>query len=364
MAEGLQEEVFGTTSSAQIKALQTIERSSSHLLELINDILDVAKIESGQMTLDCAPTSVVSLCKSSVTFIKQQAHKKGIQLEIKLPVTLPDLFVDERRVRQVLINLLNNAVKFTPESGRVSLEGIQLYTEADTPDTQRFFQFAVKDTGIGISQEHIKQLFQPFVQIDSALNRQYMGTGLGLALVKRIVELHGGRVGLTSEIGVGSCFTVELPCIHAAQIHLNPPKELQSINNAELEPKVLPVILLAEDNEANIITITSYLVAKGYQVFSAKNGQEAVKMAQLHRPNLILMDIQMPIIDGLQAIHEIRLNPQLSHTIIIALTALAMPGDQERCLEAGANDYMCKPVKLKQLTTTIQQFLHQKGQQL
>ena len=215
MTEGLQEQVFGDINAKQLKALTTIERSGSHLLELINDILDLSKIEAGQIQLECVPTALVPLCTSSLAFIKQQALKKQIQLEIKLPANPPCLLVDERRIRQVLINLLNNAVKFTPEGGRITLAASLPLLDSDLEledclaqmDSQPFLRITILDTGIGISSENIPKLFQPFVQIDSALNRQYAGTGLGLALVKRIVELHGGRVGLTSELGVGSCFS-------------------------------------------------------------------------------------------------------------------------------------------------------------
>ena len=224
MTEGLQEQVYGNLNARQLQALKTVERSGSHLLELINDILDLAKIEAGQIELDCTHTSINLLCQSSMSFIKQQALQKGIQHNIQIPLNLPSLLVDERRMRQVLINLLNNAVKFTPKGGRVNLEVTQLPPElssdlatGDRPP-QQYLRISVSDTGIGISPENIKKLFQPFIQIDSALNRQYEGTGLGLALVKRIVELHGGRVGLTSELGVGSCFTVDLPHDSASEI--------------------------------------------------------------------------------------------------------------------------------------------------
>ncbi|MBD1885533.1 PAS domain S-box protein [Microcoleus vaginatus] len=366
MSEGLQEQVFGIVNEQQIKALQTIERSGSHLLELINDILDVAKIESGQMELDCTPVSVNHLCQSSLAFIKQQALQKRIQLEIKVPLNLPDLLIDERRMRQVLINLLNNAVKFTPNGGRITLEVSRQQRRAD-PDSadspphflvKETLRIAVIDTGIGIAPKHINKLFQPFIQIDGALNRQYTGTGLGLALVKRIVELHGGQVLLTSEVGVGSCFAIDLPCTAGAPSS----RDLESQTEPRIEPSQpeqegSPLILLAEDNEANISTVSSYLRAKGYRILLAKNGEEAIALAKSENPNLILMDIQMPGMDGLEAMQQIRLDPSLVDVPIIALTALAMTGDRDRCLAAGANDYLTKPVKLKQLAATIQQLL-------
>ena len=356
MTEGLQEQVFGEINQDQDKALQTVESSASHLLELINDILDVAKIESGQIELNCTPTDLDSLCKSSLTFIKQQADKKLIRLEIKNSFNpLPKVLVDKRRIRQVLINLLNNAVKFTPESGKITLEITPSTLASGKDSSQHFLRIAVTDTGIGIAPDHVLRLFQPFIQIDNALNRQYSGTGLGLALVKRIVELHGGQVGLTSELGVGSCFTIDLPYIPCYD-------SLKDLSGSDLDVMTFPslassLILLAEDNEASIATISSYLRAKGYRLIFAKNGQEAVDLAQSANPDLILMDISMPGMDGIEAMGQIRRQRALVDLPIIALTALAMETDRHRCLAAGANDYLSKPVKLKQLTTIIEQHL-------
>ena len=357
MTEGLQEGVFGPLQQEQIRPLKTIERSGSHLLALINDILDVAKIEAGQIELERQSVSVKPLCQSSLTFVKQQALKKRIQLQFESSPHLPPLWIDERRIRQVLINLLTNAVKFTPEKGHVTLVARLLPpSDAGSPS---YLQIAVTDTGIGIAPEHLNRLFQPFVQIDSALNRQYPGTGLGLALVKRLVELHGGTVGVTSEIGVGSCFTVDLPCATSA----SPAATVLSshaLDNAETLPAVSPsasVILLVEDNEANVMTLSNYLQAKGYAVVLARNGLEAIAQAQNSQPSLILMDIQMPGMDGLEAIHRLRQIPDLTHVPIIALTALAMEGDRDRCLAAGANEYLSKPVRLKQLVATVRQHL-------
>lgn len=357
MNEALQDQVFGVVNELQIKALQTVEGSATHLLALINDILDVSKIESGQVTLDLTATGINSLCESSLVFIKQQAHSKRIQVISRIPQYLPQLMLDERRIRQVLINLLNNAVKFTPEGGKITLDVTRIL---DKDEKTSFLSFAVIDTGIGISAANISKLFQPFIQIDSALNRQYVGTGLGLALVKRIVELHGGQVKLTSELGVGSQFTVELPFnIAEPDLESTSHRELETDdpNQVSDENAVSPLILLADDNKANIITFSSYLEAKGYTMLIANNGQEAIVLAKSRQPALILIDIQMPVLDGLAAMKLMRLDPTLVNTPIVALTALAMAGDREKCLEAGANEYLTKPVRLKTLADTIRNVL-------
>jgi signal transduction histidine kinase/CheY-like chemotaxis protein len=374
MSEALQENVFGAINQEQKEPLETITSSGTHLLELINDILDVAKIESGQVEITCSQTSIAELCQSSLPFVKQQALRKRIQLELKIAPNLPELFVDQRRIRQSLINLLSNAIKFTPERGRVSLVvSLQQNPAKITNEITSEIRFAVTDTGIGISRENLQKLFQPFVQIDGALNRQNSGTGLGLTLVKSIVEMHNGTVTLTSEVGVGSCFTIALPCENSSipsPIFTNQPTN-QLINQSTGSltpspdngiPEGLPTLLLAEDNGANKLTISRYLKAKGYQLLFAKDGQEAIDLARSMQPDLILMDIQMPNIDGIEAIKIIRGSniPELANIPIIALTALAMIGDRERCIEAGANEYLTKPVKLNQLATTIKQMLAQK----
>lgn len=362
ISEALQQGIFGVINDKQRQGLQTIERSGHHLLSLINDILDLSKIEAEQLELNYTAIAINQLCQSSLVFIKQQALQKRIHLEVKIPPRLPKLFLDERRIRQVLINLLNNAVKFTPEGGRITLEVTRQKQTASVTETTSqtdFIRIAVIDTGIGIAPENLNKLFQPFVQIDSALNRQYAGSGLGLALVKRLVEIHGGKVGVRSELGVGSCFTVDLPCDHLSETSYEPVKQESSDVHVTFNPTTehSPLILLAEDNEANVFTISGYLEALGYRLILARNGQEAIALTKLQFPDLILMDIQMPGIDGLEAIQTIRLDHNFVNIPIIALTALAMPGDRERCLATGANDYITKPIKLKQLANIIQQLL-------
>jgi predicted ATPase/signal transduction histidine kinase/CheY-like chemotaxis protein len=391
MTEGLKEQVFGEIDREQLTALNTIEQSGNHLLALIDDVLDLAKIEAGQLEIHRTPTAIESLCHSSLVLIQQQAVQKQLQVDVKIQPHIPNLYIDERRIRQVLINLLNNAVKFTPTGGKISLEvtyltnpdfgddltfiqGSQGQRDGESPPTplQAWLRMCVTDTGIGISPDHIKKLFQPFIQIDGALNRQFEGTGLGLALVKRIVDLHGGKVGLRSELGVGSCLTINLP---SDRLHSTvTPIAIESTSSStpiftdraapEFPSSHAPLrqqsslILLAEDNEANINTMSSYLRAKGYQIVLANNGQEAILMLRSTSPDLILMDMQMPVMDGLTATKQIR---EFSDVPILALTALAMTGDRERCLAAGANEYLSKPVKLKQLTTIIQQLLTTKN---
>lgn len=379
MAEGLQERVFGEISDRQSAAITTISTSGMQLLSLINDVLELAKIEAGTLEIDRSPTEIVALCQSCLVFIKQQAFRKRLQVEVRIQSQLPMLLVDARHIRQVVVNLLTNAVKFTPAGGQIGLEVSYL----DTPDFQstidddldspafcaqvglaKRVRIAVTDTGIGIAPDNLQQLFQPFIQIDGALNRQFEGTGLGLALVKRIVDLHDGIVTINSELGIGSCFTVDLPCPKTPLVYQSGDREPAQSDTPLLDFTTArtPVILLAEDNQANVHTMSSYLRAKGFEVVIVPNGCEAIEQTKAILPDAILMDIQMPTMDGLTAISAIR---QFSDVPIIALTALTMTseqldetlGDCDRCLTAGANEYLTKPIKLKHLTTRLQQLL-------
>ncbi|NER80317.1 MAG: PAS domain S-box protein [Leptolyngbya sp. SIO1D8] len=384
LSEALQDEVFGPLTEKQLKYLKTIEKSGTHLLDLINDILDVSKIESGQLELDLRATHMGRLCESSLAFVKQQALKKRISLKTTIPTHSLTLFIDERRIIQSLVNLLNNAVKFTPEGGCVALEVSchqsddngepfelqkpfevvqsqhQLVWESGVLGARNYIQISVTDTGIGIAPEHLTKLFKPFSQIDSALNRKYNGTGLGLVLVKQMAELHGGTVSLTSEVGVGSCFSINLPYAPVS-LSVDPAPCSDDIHPSNLavsvEPEDSRLILLAEDNEDTIRMMVSYLEDCGHRLVVANNGLEALELAQIHHPDLVLMDIQMPEVNGLELIQRMRQDSGLKDIPIIALTALAMAGDQERCLAAGANLYLSKPIKLKQLILSIRRLL-------
>lgn len=357
-SEILHEGIQGPLNEKQAASIRVIEESGRHLLELINDILDLAKIESGKIDLDIQTVSIRGLCENSLQFVRQLAHKKQIKLQANISPTLKTCRADERRLKQILINLLSNAVKFTPNEGEV---GLNISEDAE----REVIQFQVWDSGIGISPEDMKRLFQPFVQLDSSLARSHEGTGLGLSLVYQLTEMHGGSVSLESQAGVGSCFTVTLP--------ENPQTNFETVQlQAKTDqlkygrlltgrlptvPGKGPRILLVEDNETNIEMISEYLPVWGYRLLVARSGTAAMTQAYEEKPDLILMDIQIPEMDGLTAVRQLRQDEQFKHVPIIALTALAMQGDREQCLEAGANEYLSKPVQLRQLVFLIDQLL-------
>jgi PAS domain S-box-containing protein len=481
LSEVLQDEIYGPLNFNQIKSLKTIEDSGRHLLSLINDILDVAKIEAGKIELEFSEFSVNGLCQACMTFIKQTALKKNISYDLKIDTSLKTIVADERRLKQIIINLLSNAVKFTPENGEIGL------VVSDNSSSESI-NFMVWDNGIGIKQENIQKLFKPFVQIDSSLSREYAGTGLGLNLVKNLAEMHFGSVSVESIEGRGSKFTVSIPkkvyskfddldnsgnfqifanteqqnivgkvliiedlstefeylqvfksrndleyqiirdysgivesieqfnpdiiiidkeikdikywdkfekiknnpaisripIIILSEIEIN--IEALNIPNIDLIAKPLSTeklenlirkylyefkdqsskkpekkgsILIVEDNENNLLMLHFFFKNRNYNLFLARNGKEAVMLAEEKIPDIILMDIQMPEMDGISATKAIRGNSDvnIANIPIIALTALAMPGDEKRCLDAGMNEYIKKPIGLKQLALKIEDML-------
>jgi CheY-like chemotaxis protein len=258
------------------------------------------------------------------------------------------MWADERRLKQVIVNLLGNAVKFTPENGKL---GLEVHGEEEANK----ISFTVWDEGIGIKQEDLSRLFQPFVQLDSGLAREATGTGLGLALVAQMTRLHGGSIIANSEPGKGSRFTIVLPWEPALAVDATARMKITGKFPAiNVDEKNKPTILLVEDTKEVTMMVKDYLELAGYRVATAQDGVDAIVQAKLVRPNLILMDVQMPRMDGLEATRKLRSEPDFRYTPIIALTALAMPSDRERCLEAGMDEYISKPVNLKALVKMIQ----------
>ena len=347
-SETLLEGVRGPMSEKQQQAVQTIRSSGEHLLGMINEILDVSRIEAGNFELYPENIDVDKICQSSLLFINQIANKKSITVEYASSSAESTIYADPTRLKQILVNLLSNAVKFTPDNGNIKLE-VQPNVK------ERLMRFSVTDTGIGISSADLQKLFKPFVQVDSGLSRQYEGTGLGLVIAKKMIEMHGGSIEVQSEIGEGSHFTFTLPW--------NP--IIDEPDNRDQLEEHRPIsasrrkILLAEDNEASVEMLQDYFEKHGYQVFAVTNGGEVLPKAEECFPDIILMDIQMPLVNGFEATRRLRADPRFATVPIIALTAFAMPGDRESCLEAGMNEYLSKPLKLKELIHMIEVFLDQ-----
>ena len=323
MAESLQEGIYGPLNPRQHKAVTTIEASGLHLLALINDILDLAKIEARGLDLAYDWVDVKRICQECLGLIQPVASKKHLQVLLNLDDHVTVFQADERRLKQILLNLLSNAVKFTPENGTIDLSVIGDQEHAA-------IRFTVCDTGVGIAHEAMARLFKPFVQLDSSLGRQHEGTGLGLALVYRMVELQGGSVTVESEVGQGSRFTVHLPWIEpAANNDASSPKiDIPNTQACHCEPAIIeteaaysatakaarPLILLADDNHFTVHTVADYLRCKQFQVETVSDGVQALAKARLEKPALILMDLQMPGMDGLSLLE--RLNALFSATFI------------------------------------------------
>jgi signal transduction histidine kinase/CheY-like chemotaxis protein len=356
MSEALLEEVFGTMNERQLNAVSTIDRSGGYLLALINNMTDLSQLQVGKLELEMSQVNVLELCQFSCTFVKHHAIQKQIQLDLDVCANAGTILVDLQRMRQVLINLLDRAIDATPVGGRVKLI-VTRDREGSTFDPNSSIQFSTIDTSKEIPITSDGKLSQSLLPVESK------HIGLGLMLVNPIVELHGGTLTCQSIIGQGSYVKVSLPdTCPIVDAEIDPDNSADYLGAdadtiADENPES-PLILIVEDNELNINTISSYLTAKGYRPIVAQDGASAIELTQKYHPNLILMDVQMPGMDGIEAISRIRENPQLAAIPIVALTALAMEGDRDKCLNAGANDYLTKPVKLKQLDLTIQQWLH------
>jgi signal transduction histidine kinase len=349
LSQVLQQGLFGDLNPKQAEYVAHIHSSGDHLLCLINDILDLAKIEAGRETLAPTLISVAELCESSLALVREQAYANGLELTSAIAPAAQQVWADERRLRQMLLNLLSNAVKFTP-TGRVSLN-------VDQHDTH--ISFAVIDTGIGIAPEKLSLLFQPFSQLDSQLNRQYPGSGLGLVLTRNLARLHGGDVTVTSQLGKGSEFTLILP---------NPPRhKLAScglsarspIAPAMLKPQVSSGrILIVEDDPYSALLIRDYLHAVGHQVYHLEDGYQFIQTVRQFRPNLILLDMQLADkLTGLDLLKQLQQQPELRTIPTAIVTAMAMVGDRETFLEAGASDYLSKPVDIIRLESILMKYL-------
>ncbi|MDY6938122.1 MAG: PAS domain S-box protein [Cyanobacteriota bacterium] len=344
----LEQQIFGELNPKQLQYIQRIHHSGEHLLNLIKDVLDLSKVEAGKVKLDIEPISIPQVCEATLSLVGEQARNRGREIVVSIQPDLPLLMADELRVRQMLLNLLSNAIKFSLEGGKIGLEA---KTQAG------YLHLVVWDEGIGIPEDKQALLFQPFEQLDSN-GRQHEGTGLGLALTRQLAELHGGTVECESKQGKGSRFTISLPL----NLHQNPATELSESslkkNSRNGRGKSSSSsLLLVEDHQYNAMLLRDVLQYWGYEVHHVGDGREALDWLHQNHPDLILMDIQLPGLDGLELTRKIKANPDWQSIPVVATTALAMLGDRERCLEAGAQDYLTKPVNCDRLAAVLKKYL-------
>lgn len=350
---------------ADSKKASLIENSAKSLLNIINDILDISKIESGNFDINPVESDLYKTCENVIELFLVRASKKDIKLRYEIDESIPRcMLVDDIRLQQVISNLINNAIKFTPEMGSVFLK----VSLEDVKDDHASIVFEVEDNGIGIPKDRLNNIFDPFVQVDHASNRKYEGTGLGLSICSHLVDGMGGKIDVDSEIGSGTkfSFTLELKICETQKSYLkddeNPKKsslvKLKSGKNLSNEQVR---ILVAEDNLSNQELIKYYLNELNIDHVIVSNGEEAYNACKKDRFDLVLMDINMPLLDGIEAMKKIKEHEeikQLSHIPIIALTANAIKGDKERFLSLGMSNYISKPIEYDELKRVLGLYIY------
>jgi CheY-like chemotaxis protein/HPt (histidine-containing phosphotransfer) domain-containing protein len=341
--------------AGRTECVQVIRRNGTYLLELINGILDLSKIEEGRMTIESIPSELTALLADIVATARPRAVEKGLEFELIITCPMPRFVrTDPMRLRQILANLLGNAIKFTA-AGKITMT---ICSEGIEP--ARVLRIEVSDSGIGMTKEQIERLFRPFSQADESITRKFGGTGLGLTISRQLARMLGGEIEVKSELGVGSTFAlrVDVGSLKGVEIladlneaMLPAPAPTDKWHNVPLHGR----ILLAEDGRDNQRLISAHLRACGAEVVIAENGQIAVDIAMKNSLDLILMDMQMPVMDGYTAAAELRRRGCTAP--IIALTAYAMAEDRKKCMASGCTDYLSKPIDREVLLKTVSQHL-------
>ncbi|MEM7584030.1 MAG: ATP-binding protein [Acidobacteriota bacterium] len=347
--------------ASQQRIVEAIDTSAEILLALVDDLLDFSKIEAGKLSLYVMDFRLRDLLEKTLTLMAPRASEKGIELELSIAEDLPEgkLYGDAQRLRQVLLNLISNAIRFTAEGGvTVRVEQIE------HSETEIMTRFSVRDTGVGIPQQCQQEIFSPFIQADNSTTRQLGGTGLGLAIARSLVETMGGEIGLDSEPHKGSEFWFRLPLWRArsaapkGQHVVERERESEPAASATRDQRAGTTILVVDDDDINRLVAESQLEDLGFATHSAATGLEALDLLANRSFEVILMDCRMPELDGYETTRRIRQSETGDRrTVIIAVTAHAMKGERERCLEAGMDDYVSKPLRSSDLETMLDRWL-------
>jgi len=344
LSQLLQQEIVGDLNEKQKEYINCIYSSGEHLLALINDILDLSKVEAGKEELVVSPLVVEDFCNYAISAVSEAASDKGLELTVNIDPKAEICIADDRRLKQMLLNLLTNGVKFTSQ-GKVSLE-VKKVTQG--------IEFIVEDTGIGIEKSQFEFLFEPFKQLDSRLNRQYEGTGLGLALTRKLIQLHGGHIKVESTVNVGSRFTLFLP---QPSMALGKDKSNYSDFNPNLNHSVKK-ILLVEDDKNMAVLLRDYLQTIGYQVECLVNEKEFMLHVEIQQPNLILLDVHLQgNITAWDLLSTLRSHAVWQDLPVIMMTPMYSQFDSERAFKAGASDYLSKPIGIIKLESILFKYL-------
>ena len=334
-------------------------KAAKLLLTIINDILDFSKIEAGKLEIESVPFDIYHTCKNVIQMMSMSAREKHILLHYDISDNIPFLVGDPTRCSQILTNLLNNAIKFTQPQGEIEL--IISMDQEDSTD-QVMLHLSVTDTGIGMTEEMQSRLFQPFNQADNSITRKFGGTGLGLSITKQLVDMMGGKISASSQPGLGSTFNVSLRFDIAEQStiseqHLQNHSRLHSQRQA-IETLTGKKILVVEDNDFNLKVTRDILENKGMVVLTAEDGQQCLDLLESETFDCILMDCQMPVMDGYEATRRIRNLPQFVALPIIALTANSYPKEIQESLNSGMNDHVTKPINRENLFVKMAEWIN------
>ncbi|MGA9382685.1 MAG: response regulator [Phormidium sp.] len=358
LSQMLQQEFYGKLNSKQKEYMNCIYSSGEHLLSLINDVLDLAKVEAGKEELMLESVAIRELCYYCLSIVEERAKSQGLVLKSQIDPQVSHFIADQRRLCQMLLNLLSNAIKFTP------IGEVTLIVKKEPKGTS----FTVADTGIGIAAKDMSALFQPFSQLDGKLNRQYQGTGLGLVLTRHFAQLHGGDLTVESQRGVGSKFTIYLPDLSLRNLtdnsyHYQEIEGIQANNGREeisLIEEHLPQkrpILLMEDDDKSAMILQNYLRVLNYQVEHLSNSRGFLDRVRLIQPGLIILDVYL--LDdqpGFELLKMLRSQKDLADIPVIMLAPTAIKGERERCLAAGANDYLIKPIGVAKIEAILSRY--------